>query len=105
MELKAYEYPVEKTVVVGLSVAIGSVILLVGLTLSTAGLALGAWMAERFGRVHSVVGLGFAMMFGELAFNWGPPARFTRPALASDRAWMVRDDWTRHGRGGQLGGD
>ena len=67
--------------VVGLTPTMGSVILLVGGTISTAGLALGAWMAERFGRIHSIVVLGFAGMFGVLGFYWGPPSRFMWPAL------------------------
>lgn len=67
--------------VVGLSPARGSVVLLVGGTISVAGLALGAWMSERFGRVHSIVVLGFAGMAGVLGYYWGPPPAFAFPTL------------------------
>ena len=75
--------------VVGLSPAKGSAILLVGDILSTAGLALGVWMAERFGRVRTIVILGLAGVVGILAFYWGPPANCLWPTL-----WlMVAHTW------------
>jgi MFS family permease len=67
--------------VVHLSPAKGSLILLVGGTLSIAGLALGIWMAERVGRVYTVVILGLAGVVGILAFYWGPPANIRWPTL------------------------
>jgi putative MFS transporter len=70
--------------VVGLSPAKGSAILLVGGILSTAGLALGVWMAERFGRVRTIVILGLAGVVGILAFYWGPPANCVWPTL-----WLI----------------
>lgn len=75
--------------VVGLSPARGSAILLVGGTLSVAGLALGVRMAERIGRVRTIVTLGLAGVLGILAFYWGPPANCRWPTL-----WlMVAHAW------------
>ncbi len=67
--------------VVHLSPAKGSLILLVGGILSIAGLALGIWMAERIGRVRTIVSLGLAGVVGILAFYWGPPANSAWPTL------------------------
>jgi predicted MFS family arabinose efflux permease len=67
--------------VVGLSPSKGSVILLVGGTISTAGLALGALMANRIGRVRTIVILGLVGIVGILAFYWGPPANCGWPTL------------------------
>jgi predicted MFS family arabinose efflux permease len=67
--------------VVHLSPAKGSLILLAGGTLSIAGLALGIWMAERVGRVYTVVILGLAGVAGILAYYWGPPANLAWPTL------------------------
>ncbi|HZP45928.1 MAG TPA: MFS transporter [Candidatus Binataceae bacterium] len=59
----------------------GSVILLVGGTISVAGLVLGVWMAERVGRVRTIVILGLAGVVGVLAFYWGPPTNCAWPTL------------------------
>ena len=67
--------------VVKLSPSQGSAILLIGGTISTAGLVLGVWMSERVGRVNSVVILGLGGVVGVLAFYWGPPANFAWPRL------------------------
>ena len=67
--------------VVKLSPAQGSAILLIGGTISTAGLALGVRMSERVGRVKSMVILGLGSVVGVLAFYWGPPANFAWPVL------------------------
>lgn len=67
--------------VVHLSPAKGSAILLIGGAVSIFGLALGVRMSERFGRVRTVVILGFAGIGGVLAFYWGPPAGFLYPTL------------------------
>ena len=67
--------------VVKLSPAQGSIILLGGGTLSTAGLVIGVRMSEWIGRVRSVLVLGLAGIVGVLAFYWGPPAQFAWPLL------------------------
>jgi MFS family permease len=67
--------------VVGLSPTQGSVILMVGGAVSASGLLLGAWMANRLGRVRTVVSLGLAGIVGVLAFYWGPPRHCAWPTL------------------------
>ena len=67
--------------VVKLSPSQGSAILLVGGTISTAGLVLGVRMSERVGRVNSMVILGLGGIVGVLAFYWGPPSNFAWPTL------------------------
>jgi putative MFS transporter len=70
--------------VVGLTPARGSAVMLIGGTVSTIGLAIGASMAERIGRVRAVAALASASVIGVLAFYWGPPAHFACPTL-----WLV----------------
>lgn len=67
--------------VVKLSPAQGSIILLAGGAISTAGLVIGARMAESIGRVRSVLTLGLAGIAGVLAYYWGPPAHCGWPML------------------------
>jgi hypothetical protein len=59
--------------VVKLTPTQGSIILLVGGTLSTAGLVIGIRMSELIGRVRSVFVLGLAGTIGVLAFYWDHP--------------------------------
>jgi MFS family permease len=70
--------------VVGLSPAKASVMILAGGSFGLTGLALGAGMSERIGRVRSVATLGLAGIAGSLAFYWGPPANFGWPML-----WLI----------------
>jgi MFS family permease len=70
--------------VVGLSPVKGSAILLIGGTVSVAGLALGIKMADDVGRVRTIVILGLAGLLGILAFYWGPPANCRWPTL-----WLI----------------
>ena len=70
--------------VIGLAPSNGAAILLIGGTIGTAGVALGVWMAERIGRVRTIVTLGFAGIGGVLAFYWGPPTGFAWPTL-----WLI----------------
>jgi MFS family permease len=67
--------------VVKLSPSQGSAILLIGGTISTAGLVLGVRMSERLGRVKSVVTLSLGSVVGALAFYWGPPKNLEWPVL------------------------
>jgi nitrate/nitrite transporter NarK len=48
----------------------------VGGGLGMLGFPAGAWSAERFGRVPTVVWTGVAVAGGALCFYWGPPAGF-----------------------------
>ena len=70
--------------VVGLTPAQGSAVMLIGGTISTIGLAIGASLAEAIGRVRSVAALASASVLGVLAFYWGPPVHFAYPTL-----WLV----------------
>ncbi|HEY6419619.1 MAG TPA: MFS transporter [Candidatus Binataceae bacterium] len=67
--------------VVGLSAGMASVMMIVGGGLGMLGFPLGAWSAERFGRVRTVMGSGVMVAAGALLFYWGPPAGFAHPAL------------------------
>jgi len=67
--------------VVGLSAGVASVMTLVGGGLGMLGFPIGAWAAERFGRVPTVVISGGAVAAGGLCFYWGPPAHFGWPIL------------------------
>ena len=70
--------------VTGLTPTQGSIILLVGGTLSTAGLVIGVRMAEWVGRVRTVLAMGLTGTVGVLAFYWGPPAHCGWPVL-----WLI----------------
>jgi len=62
--------------VVGLSAASASAMMIVGGGLGLLGFPAGAWAAERFGRVPTVVASGIAVAGGVLSFFWGPPAGY-----------------------------
>jgi MFS transporter, AAHS family, 2,5-dihydroxybenzoate transporter len=72
------------TTEVGLSSAKTSLVMLVGGTIGIAGLAIGAWASERYGRIRSIVVLGLATIVGALAYYWGPPKHFSSPVL-----WLI----------------
>jgi MFS family permease len=67
--------------VVGLSAASTSTMTIVAGGIGLVGFPLGAWTAERFGRVPTVVTFGILMTVGHLWFYWGPPTHFTWPLL------------------------
>ena len=77
--------------VVGLSAGAASVMTLVGGGVSMLGFPLGAWSANRFGRVPTVVFFGLLTAVGALLFYWGPPASCSVPAvwLAASFAWFM----------------
>jgi MFS transporter, AAHS family, 4-hydroxybenzoate transporter len=62
--------------VVGLSAGAASVMTLLGGGLSLIGFPLGAWSAERLGRVPTVVVSGMLIAAGAIFFYWGPPVAF-----------------------------
>jgi AAHS family 4-hydroxybenzoate transporter-like MFS transporter len=67
--------------VAGLSAGAASMMTLVGGGIGLFGFPLGAWTAERFGRVPTVVSFGIFITAGHLWFYWGPPAHFAMPLL------------------------
>jgi len=67
--------------VVGLSAATASTMTIVAGGLGLVGFPLGAWAAERFGRVPTTVAFGIFITAGHLWFFWGPPAHFAWPSL------------------------
>jgi putative MFS transporter len=67
--------------VVGMSSAATSAMTIVAGGLGLLGFPLGAWTAERFGRVPTVVAFGIAMTAGHLWYFWGPPSHFAWPLM------------------------
>jgi putative MFS transporter len=67
--------------VVGMSSAATSTMTIVAGGLGLLGFPLGAWTAERFGRVPTVVAFGIAMTAGHLWYFWGPPSHFAWPLM------------------------
>ena len=45
------------------------------------GFPIGAWGAERLGRVPTVMGFGIATSLLALGYYWGPPHNFVHPAI------------------------
>ena len=76
--------------VVGMSSAATSTMTIVAGGLGLLGFPLGAWSAERFGRVPTVVAFGIAITAGHLWYFWGPPTQFAWPFwwLASGFFWF-----------------
>lgn len=76
--------------VVGLSAAATSTMTIVAGGIGLVGFPLGAWTAERFGRVPTVVSFGILITAGHLWFYWGPPTHFAWPLmwLATGYFWF-----------------
>ncbi|MGH7917455.1 MAG: MFS transporter [Candidatus Binataceae bacterium] len=75
--------------VVGLSAAAASAMVLIAGGVGLCGFPLGAWAADRFGRVRTITVLGAVITLGTVPFFWGPPAHYTHPIL-----WLgVADLW------------
>jgi len=76
--------------VVGMSSAATSTMTIIAGGLGLLGFPLGAWSAERFGRVPTVVAFGIAITAGHLWYFWGPPTQFAWPFwwLASGFFWF-----------------
>lgn len=66
---------------VRLSAVLTSVFTIVGGGIGMLGFPLGAWSAERFGRVPTIVGYGAATAVSALGYYWGPPLNFVHPAF------------------------
>lgn len=67
--------------VVGMSSAATSTMTIVAGGLGLLGFPLGAWTAERFGRVPTIVAFGIAITAGHLWYFWGPPSHFAWPLM------------------------
>jgi MFS family permease len=67
--------------VVGVSAAATSTMTIVAGGLGLLGFPLGAWTAERFGRVPTVVAFGIFMTAGHLWYFWGPPMHYAWPLM------------------------
>jgi MFS family permease len=74
----------EAVSVIGLSPQRASTLVVGGMVVGMAGFPLGAWTADRFGRVPTVMWVGGAAWIGALAFYLGPPATITWPF-----AWLL----------------
>ncbi|MGH8013546.1 MAG: MFS transporter [Candidatus Binataceae bacterium] len=67
--------------VVHLSATDASAIILIAGGVGLCGFPLGAWAAERFGRVRTITVLGCAVTLGTVPFFWGPPPHYAHPIL------------------------
>ncbi len=67
--------------VVGQSAAATSTMTIVAGGLGLLGFPLGAWAAERFGRVPTAVAFGILITAGHLWYFWGPPSHFAWPLM------------------------
>jgi MFS family permease len=67
----------------GLSASAASALSIIAGGFALAGFPVGAWSAERFGRVGTVVWTGIALAVGAALFFWGPPTNFAHPI-----AWL-----------------
>lgn len=86
--VSAYSY-FHAVSVVGLSADAASALTLVGGGVGMFGFPLGAWAAERFGRVPTIVVCGAATSSLALVYFWGPPAHYAHPALWLAVAFMI----------------
>lgn len=74
---------------VGLSPAVASTLTILSGGFGMLGFPLGAWAAERFGRVPTIVVSGLAVSILALVYFWGPPAHFAHPALWLGFSYLV----------------
>jgi MFS family permease len=70
--------------IIGFSPQKASSVIVAGMVFGMLGFPIGAWAADRFGRVPTVMYVGGAAWFGALAFYWGPPSGVTWPL-----AWLT----------------
>ena len=80
--------------VIGLSADFASALTIVGGGVGMVGFPIGAWAAERFGRVPTIVTCGSATSAVALAYYWGPPSHFSHPALWLGAAFLFMNATT-----------
>jgi len=80
--------------VIGLSADFASALTIIGGGLGMVGFPLGAWAAERFGRVPTVVASGTVTSVVALAYFWGPPGHFDHPAMWLGAAYLFMNATT-----------
>ncbi len=74
---------------IGLSATVASTLTLVSGGLGMLGFPIGAWSAERYGRVPTVVVSGIAGSLFAVSYFWGPPRLFPHPALWLGGTFLV----------------
>ena len=80
--------------VIGLSADFASALTIVGGGVGMLGFPVGAWAAERFGRVPTIVTCGTATSAIALAYYWGPPDHVSHPALWLGGAFLFMNATT-----------
>jgi MFS family permease len=75
--------------VIGLSPDFASAFTIIGGGLGMVGFPLGAWAAERYGRVPTIVASGAVASTVALGYFWGPPHHFDHPALWLGGAFLL----------------
>jgi len=80
--------------VIKLSPDFASALTIIGGGFGMLGFPIGAWAAERFGRVPTIVSCGAITSSVALAYFWGPPAHFEHPALWLGAAFLFMNATT-----------
>ena len=80
--------------VTGLSPDFASALTIVGGGVGMLGFPIGAWAAERFGRVPTIFTCGAITSSVALAYFWGPPVHFGHPALWLGAAFLFMNATT-----------
>jgi len=75
--------------VIGLSADSASAFTIIGGGLGMVGFPIGAWAAERFGRVPAIVTSGAITSTIALLYYWGPPDHFAHPAIWLGVAFLL----------------
>ena len=80
--------------IIGLSPDFASALTIIGGGVGMLGFPIGAWAAERFGRVPTIFTCGAITSSVALAYFWGPPANFGHPALWLGAAFLFMNATT-----------
>jgi MFS family permease len=71
----------EAVSIIGFSPEQASILVVAGMVVGMVGFPIGAWTAERFGRVPTVMYAGGAAWIGALGFYWAPPHTIALPLI------------------------